>query len=309
MSSRIRPRRRGFTLIELLVVIAIIAILIGLLLPAVQKVREAAARTKCQNNLKQMGVACHNFHDANGYFPPGGFNPWGLEGGWAVRILPYVEQQNLANLSPNNADPLRYAGTSPLYTCPSRRKSGPVAAQGNRYLMDYAAATPATAGNPNDWDQFWYGDVWGMGWVPYTYHGVIVRGGIGVPGSNGTTGAWTGGKTTMNSIIDGTSNTLMIGEKRLDKRNYANGDWDDDCGWGDGWDPDVVRYTGQATGPNPRQDAAGGVSGYEFGSAHPAGINAVMADGSVRLITYSISPTTFNSLGTRDGGEVLGSDF
>jgi len=292
--------RRGFTLIELLVVIAIIAILIGLLLPAVQKVREAAARIKCSNNLKQMGIAVHSYHDANGYMPPGGYVPWGAEGGWPYRILPNMEQDNLYRRNTgNNVDPLRYIAGIPQYNCPSRRATQSIPNQGGRYLMDYAAATPATAGNYNAWDQYWYGDVWGMSWVNQPYNGVIVRG-----GANGS-GPWYGGRSTMTSITDGTSNTLMISEKRLDKRNYFVGDWMDDSGWGDAWDPDVVRYTGQATGPNPRPDA-NGVSGYEFGSAHPSGINSLMADGSVRHINYNVNGATFNALGTRNGGEVLG---
>jgi prepilin-type processing-associated H-X9-DG protein len=148
--------------------------------------------------------------------------------------------------------------------------------------MDYASATPANT--PNSWDQFWYGDIWGAGWVRASYRGVIVRGGLDLAGQWGPAGNWIGGKTQIGTISDGTSNTLLVSEKQLNSKAYFDGDCHDDCGWADGWDPDVIRYTGFQ--PNPDSvygtSANGGWEGYRFGSAHSSGINGLFGDGSVR---------------------------
>ena len=287
--------RTGFTLVELLVVIAIIGILVGLLLPAVQAAREAARRMQCTNNLKQQGLAIHMHHDTYKYFPSGGYTPWDTVGSWATHILPYIEQTSLANLNVNkNVDILRYRGGPTVFFCPSRRGSVATVSQGGRYLMDYASATPADS--VGSWDQFWFGDTWGMTWVNAKYRGAIVRGGLDA------NGIWQGGKTKMASLTDGTSNTFVIGEKQLHPLRYESGDWHDDAGWADGWDPDVVRYTGFAPNPDERYDNQGGWEGYRFGSAHTVGMNVLMGDGSVRFMSFTIEPSLFNRLATRDDG-------
>jgi prepilin-type N-terminal cleavage/methylation domain-containing protein len=293
---------RAFTLIELLIVIAIVAILVGMLLPAVQKIREAANRIHCQNNLKQMGLACQTFHDSLGQFPKGGIWPWTnwdqFPGtgpwsapndqplNWHFQILPYLEQDAIARIT--NTTTLR--GTVvPGYGCPSRRSQMPCPAQSGRVLADYAAATPANF--IGDAYRFWQGSVFATpvnGW----YDGVITRAHVAPA------------RVTATMITDGLSNTLLIGEKWINATKYQSGDWSDDCGWADGWDPDVIRFTMYS--PIPDINLSG--TGYEFGSAHPAGMNAVFADGSVHLIRFTIPADTFNRLGHRADGGIIDPD-
>ena len=306
MSGLRGSRHVGFTLVELLVVIAIIGILIALLLPAVQAAREAARRAQCTNHLKQIGLALHNHHDAKQKFPTGGTLPWdwwnrfgdlpadtdhpwgGIGPGWMFQILPYIEQVQTYQLS-NTTDVEKTAIST--YFCPSRRAPGPTQPQGGRALNDYAGATPGDA--PYSWDQFWYNETWTC---PQNarYRGAIVRSG------------W-GRQSKFSDLLDGTSNVLVVSEKMLVIPNYPAGDWHDDRGWTDGWDPDIMRYTALRPYPDARSSPApdGWGVGYHFGSAHAAGINGLLGDGSVRMISYTIDETVFNNLGNREDGNVL----
>jgi prepilin-type N-terminal cleavage/methylation domain-containing protein/prepilin-type processing-associated H-X9-DG protein len=302
--SRIRV---AFTLIELLVVIAIIGILIGLLLPAVQKVREAANRMRCVNNLKQMGLACHMNHDTHGYLPSAG---WGWTwvgdpsrgaghrqpGGWVYQLLPFVEQQALYRMPVDGPSTSAMIGTPvSIFNCPTRRTGGPYpggihgytnfggVTAGNMAKTDYASNT----GDTND-DQMGGGGPGSLAagdttnWASYasSNNGVI----------------FLASEIRFADIINGTSNVIMIGEKYLNPDDYFTGSdlGDNECMYV-GSDNDISRKCAMA----PMQDRSGLQDYDHYGSAHAGGVNFVFCDGSVSLVQYSIDPNVFAAMGRR----------
>lgn len=310
-------RRRGaFTLIELLVVIAIIAILIALLVPAVQKVREAAARMQCSNNLKQIGLGLHNYHGVYKAFPVGS-NPNGFT--VVALFLPYVEQQNVYNqinfnalaTDPSNAGPT--AQVIPILVCPSDSTTwAPAGQAGNNYFANY--------GTNIDFFQT---------------HAVA----NGVFGLRDTTGV------RITDITDGSSNTAAFSElKKGDWNNavYSPQDWLNTSSAGlpsnvdqalsicQSINPANLKYQWFSGGGEWLADSDSGTAYIHCGlpnstnCAFPAnltfcinassyhtggGVNLLLADGSVHFVTNSITLPTWRALGTRNGSELIGSDF
>jgi prepilin-type N-terminal cleavage/methylation domain-containing protein len=295
--SHKKSGRPAFTLIELLVVIAIIAILIGLLLPAVQKVREAAARTQCKNNLKQIGLAFHNHHDTYGVLPDGGGGWWqprtktasgqpqvapNQDWGWGYQILPYIEQDNVWRL-PNDTDVAQ--AVIKIYFCPSRRL--PQALMGVQSGMpDSMRGAIDYAGNGGTGPGVFSGGDWSQ------QNGAVVP--------NLSKGL------RFSSISDGTSNTILVGERNFNRALAGQSwMWDENNGFVDGYDWDVIRWGYQVPAPD-RNDSS--YYDYRFGSSHVAGVQFVFGDGSVKMIFYSISLPTFQALCTRASGDIPGSD-
>jgi prepilin-type N-terminal cleavage/methylation domain-containing protein/prepilin-type processing-associated H-X9-DG protein len=314
--------RQAFTLIELLVVIAIIAVLIGLLLPAVQKVREAAARMSCQNNLKQIGLALHNYHDANNSFPIGAQNsafPWGGPRlTYFIYLHPYMEQSNLYNQfnfnPPTNpwnipwADTVNSIGDNSLtatviksFQCPS--DSG-LATSGDFYGTYMLGNYLGFFGNLN------YGGAYSS---PMNIRHFFT---------------WNQ-KTKITDITDGTSNTMALGEYLRAQPNGPTAGYRDFRGalWSDqpGYSQLYTQFTPNTSSPDniyvgycnnlpqinlPCVDSDGGHNDTAASrSRHTGGVNILLGDGSVHFISQTVSLITWQSLGTISNGEVVTSAF
>jgi prepilin-type N-terminal cleavage/methylation domain-containing protein/prepilin-type processing-associated H-X9-DG protein len=325
------PRRaKAFTLIELLVVIAIIAILIGLLLPAVQKVREAAARMSCSNNLKQLAIACHSYHDAQGTLPRNGnrfglTNSHGVNGtgccgvgaahwSWIARALPYMEQDNAyrqagidTNRMNQNAATLAVLAMNfKVLTCPSDTTQ-PRTRTNSADLGGTLVAVTSYKGVS--------GANWGRDFYPTESNFSTPYRNLGTNGSyngleNGDGLFWRAdirqGKMPLTAITDGTSNTLMIGEDvpefiAWNAWSYANGA----CGT-----CAIPPNTGITIPPLGITAAqyANWPQRYSFRSRHTGGLQFALADGSVRFISESIPLQVYRAMATRAGGEVANPD-
>jgi prepilin-type N-terminal cleavage/methylation domain-containing protein/prepilin-type processing-associated H-X9-DG protein len=313
VTSRTRSQiPRAFTLIELLVVISIIALLIALLLPAVQSAREAARRSQCINNLKQMALAMHNYHGSVEAFPPGyvsavtnpgdNYPELGPGWGWGAMALNFLEQSalyNAINFSLPIADPASSTARRTIlatYLCPSSSPDGPISLRNGE-------KGPATVSDIAPGQYLASAGQWEIEDVPGSNNGVFYR----------------NSRVGLRDITDGSSQTLLVGER---SRNVCDATWV-------GAIPSMVVCTNPAwsvrdcatsnvmvianTGPWEDENWVNvpnhkGAKADDFWSLHPGGCNFAMGDGSVRFIKETVNPTVFSSMATRAGGEVVGAD-
>jgi prepilin-type N-terminal cleavage/methylation domain-containing protein/prepilin-type processing-associated H-X9-DG protein len=306
-------QRAGFTLVELLVVIAIIGILIALLLPAVQSAREAARRAQCANNLKQIGLGLHLYHDEHKTFPPGNITPGPCCGtpsftSWTISILPYVEQQALSdkyNHSRANEDPANAFVREqpvPLYVCPSEDEVNvleqPESGPGSGLLYrrgSYRGVSGRSNGHPGWWDTHEALDV---ARLPMEWRGILHQTGSAASGS--ITAMST---ERISDIVDGLSNTLCVGEMasltHARRRTF--------------WAYSYASYNKSTVVPESRaflvdydrcvELGEENVCKRGWGSFHPSGVNFLLCDGSVTFVRPTDDMFIFAAMATIDGGE------
>ena len=321
-------RRFGFTLIELLVVIAIIAVLIGLLLPAVQKVREAANRATCANNLKQIGLAVHNYEGVTRWVVPSRLNRDGCMT-WCALLLPYIEQGTLFNswTSPNDSyylqtDAVRRAQVK-IYYCPSRRsptgisttdtaaRVGDIPERGQPAVQPYPGALGdyACVTGDNKTGAAESSD------TPTTT-GMMIAANYTNVGNRLTVPPWKH-INKFSGVADGLSNTVMIGDKHVPLGYEGvsilipSGKY---IGDGSIWNSDMLQNVGRAAGPqNPlalnRDDTFGTQNIESFGSFHPGTVQFVFGDGSVRGLRTSIPSSTLGLLADKADGNPIPEDI
>ena len=317
----VRAKRRGFTLVELLVVVTIIGILIALLMPAVQAARESGRRARCANNLKQIGLAFLQHLEKHGRYPTGG---WGVRwvgdadrgftrrqpGGWVYNILPFMEQPALWEqpadgqpdvLTSTQKDGARDMVRTPLelMNCPSRRRA-----------ILYPDAGYLWAHNMSSTDKGARTDYCGSagtralctgtGNINSLARGDEFRDSDWIGRSDGITYQWS--EVESAQVTDGESNTYMVGEKYLSPDRYLNGvDSSDNESMYVGDDRDTLCNSSY----RPLQDTPSVFNQFCFGSPHPAGWNVCLCDGSVRLMNFTINPTTHLHLGDRNDGQPI----
>jgi prepilin-type N-terminal cleavage/methylation domain-containing protein len=317
-NPRPRSARLGFTLIELLVVMAIIAILVALTIPAVFKAREVANRLTCTNNLRQMGFAFQSHHSQFGYYPTAGagdlagpaYNtnssagPTPVSGytqtaGWAFQLLPYMDAETVWSGDPTQSASANLTAVvgkpQKFYFCPTRR--APIT--GNY----------RNAGYPS---QLVYGGVGGIQGNNFTaalndYAGCNGNATTGTGVNSGVVRSQAAGKSIVSQdmITDGTSTTLMLGEKAVNPNGGTGVLSEDDMGYTAGFTAlnyNTIRFTAPTLLP-VRDRQLISVSGGAFGSAHAGTWNGLMADGSVKSLSYAIDPTVYAAIGTIAGKE------
>lgn len=315
MTNRWR-KRLGFTLVELLVTIVIIGILIGLLLPAVMSAREAARRTQCKNNLKQLSLAVLGAEETFGSYPSSGWGwtwlgdperGYGVKqpGGWIYQTLPFMEQANVQKMGAGQPEPIKRLELAkasqlvlPTLRCPTRAGSDrcppdPIIHWQNAEIAaglarsDYVANAGDTFLGIHDGpDSLAEGDRPSFRWPDTSVASGVV---------------FQRSKIRHGDVVDGNTNTYMLGEKYVNRRfynDYGDPGYDQPFTVGDDWD--VVRWTERP----PMRDADENAPTL-FGSAHSAGLHTAMCDGSVRLIAFTIDGRVHRHLGNRRDGQII----